>query len=713
MPESFVLAYFLREIAHLASKKGTTSKLPASHPQEHGLLVFHPPCCAKVDGNRQTVTIHRCRADDPVFHVLPEPRKRQPPKSKHPKKKPLEEEDHICKACTQPDAGEDDEDEDEDVSLFDNIPSSDGPNIPSSLPLLKGEEVDLLRIKPDLTSFKGKPAADIANALQIQGELLCVSRGKEIVLAIANFIIRICFGVEGHCFWLPTSVYRALITDGPVDRGAKSKTFAIPAEYQDGPPGNVHQLSMQAAFVRPDWTLVFVDHNVMITFHIMALQRTIRRSDLEPGSPLWPSLWSATHGPVHSSEPIQALKVLDRWRQVSLVSQNSTAIFLAVKSNQKVFNGYGAQETCDMLCSVFIHPCMPVYQICADESLWKRFKQGVLDYQCDRLKLLETGSFPHVSGPRPFQMNHNAHDRFMAHVLCYRTRYVFADQLMLDGLHSRDLLNPHAIIQPTGTAQDSGESEVSLYAGTKVPKQPPTTVRWNRLRLPNYLLIIPRGRSSNKTYKVYTPIIARPGNEDWWPIQSVSVMDHDVRNIFSSTTLGPYSFSVFIQGAWTEKKVGDEVPKGRRPLQAISSSRRKRPRASDFKTSGEPAKKKPKNILANNTENIEPVELNTRTMRSGRKLALMELHAVMPFHNYPQYEPALVSQGVLYVNNTSSLAHSFFVDIIGIPEGAVGAFLEHCATLTHRAHKGKANTNQAVVKKEERDVVIKEEDKEN
>ena len=93
--------------------------------------------------------------------------------------------------------------------------------------------------------------------------------------------------------------------------------------------------------------------------------------------------------------------------------------------------------------------------------------------------------------------------------------------------------------------------------------------------------------------------------------------------------------------------------------------------------------------------------------------ALADLHVVMPLHNYPQYEPALISKGILYMNNTSSLAHSFFVDIVGLPDGAVGAFLEHCATLTRRACKGKAKSSQAVVKKEEVNVEIKEEDREN
>ena len=43
-------------------------------------------------------------------------------------------------------------------------------------------------------------------------------------------------------------------------------------------------ISIQAAFRSEDWTLLFMDHNVMITFHIMGLRNSCKREDLEPGS---------------------------------------------------------------------------------------------------------------------------------------------------------------------------------------------------------------------------------------------------------------------------------------------------------------------------------------------------------------------------------------------------------------------------------------------
>jgi len=73
---------------------------------------------------------------------------------------------------------------------------------------------------------------------------------------------------------------------------------------------------------------------------------------------------------VHRLEPQAACDTLAHWREQAIKMRNDMAIFLAIKGNQQVFNGYGVQETCDMLCGALIHPCMPVYQLCVDDVLW-------------------------------------------------------------------------------------------------------------------------------------------------------------------------------------------------------------------------------------------------------------------------------------------------------------------------------------------------------
>lgn len=101
---------------------------------------------------------------------------------------------------------------------------------------------------------------------------------------IFQYIIRVGYALEAHSFWIPTEVYLKITTSPPVQRGKKSKTFLIPEDLYDGPPNSLGQVSIQAAFISPEWTLIFVDHNVMITFHVMALHYAVTKDDLLPTS---------------------------------------------------------------------------------------------------------------------------------------------------------------------------------------------------------------------------------------------------------------------------------------------------------------------------------------------------------------------------------------------------------------------------------------------
>jgi hypothetical protein len=53
-----------------------------------------------------------------------------------------------------------------------------------------------------------------------------------------------------------------------------------------------------------------------------------------------------------------------------LLSRMISHLFIAVKSTQTVFNGYGAQETCNMLVEALIYPTMSTASVCSDEDIW-------------------------------------------------------------------------------------------------------------------------------------------------------------------------------------------------------------------------------------------------------------------------------------------------------------------------------------------------------
>jgi hypothetical protein len=62
--------------------------------------------------------------------------------------------------------------------------------------------------------------------------------------------------------------------------------------------------------------------------------------------------------------------------------------------------------------------------------------------------------------------------------------------------------------------------------------------------------------------------------------------EDDVIHDVNRTTLGPYSFHVFVSAAWTELHTGGMMPKGRRPLQLAGKSHFKRPLAVELKKVG-------------------------------------------------------------------------------------------------------------------------------
>jgi hypothetical protein len=66
----------------------------------------------------------------------------------------------------------------------------------------------------------------------------------------------------------------------------------------------------------------------------------------------------------------------------------SKPIFVAMKYSQDIFNGFGAQETADVLVSAFIHPMMPVHAICSDNNLWDFFLLRIKAYPKERLQCL-------------------------------------------------------------------------------------------------------------------------------------------------------------------------------------------------------------------------------------------------------------------------------------------------------------------------------------
>lgn len=57
--------------------------------------------------------------------------------------------------------------------------------------------------------------------------------------------------------------------------GVKSCGYLVPSKYHCGVAGAKVLVTIQAAFIRPEWVLIFLDHNSMITFHVTRIKATL------------------------------------------------------------------------------------------------------------------------------------------------------------------------------------------------------------------------------------------------------------------------------------------------------------------------------------------------------------------------------------------------------------------------------------------------------
>ncbi|KAJ7877069.1 hypothetical protein B0H14DRAFT_3130263 [Mycena olivaceomarginata] len=465
------------------------------------------------------------------------------------------------------------------------------------------------------------PTAEFVNTLKIAGRISAKARGKELVIAICNkhtgmnvsaigfnsydsalrgrpvqFVMRVTFGLEGHCFWIPTQMYRWIVSQEPVPRGETSYAYPIKDEDVDGPATGC-KVSIQAAFIRPEYTLIFVDHNSLIQFHVMQMPERFTADDLRPGSEFWPALWSQSHGPVYSQEPEATIQALEDWR-TSILNRpkDLSPIAACMRANQMAFNGSGAQETSDQLFLALIHPQMPAYYVCADDTLWDRFLKTVIDYDEDRTNLAAPSArLPAVSGPRPFYMNLDGHTKYLHHVLTYRRFNVFVYQDLLQAAHELGLFLPNAIIQPNGCAE--------LPDGASPKSSVKATLRADRdqkfIKAPNFLITIGKIRCD-------TPFTAQPG--PMWKQGSCERVIVDVKDEVNNTTLGLYSFRVFVDCVWSAQKIALEpgpLLVGRRKVLTSNQSVRKRPRADKIAKTSAPKRRKVE--VVEDIENVNPV----------------------------------------------------------------------------------------------------------
>lgn len=239
-------------------------------------------------------------------------------------------------------------------------------------------------------------------------------------------------------------------------------------------------------------------------------------------------MWSESHGPDNVQEPLLFDLGITEWRRTMIEKVEGQArpwtnpILCQVTSNQRVFNGYGVQEATDMLALARIHPDMPTYYVCKHPDLFARFKRNVVSYQTSRIQLMDTPGFPLISGPFPFHFNAKAHEKFCLTLVSMRRSTLRMDQDALDEMHSMNLLNPNAVIQPDGKAIGESLLVYSVFSSNFLLLVPPDALALlplgplrphknnKTIHITNWKVSFLRAANGAKFQTGYTPISARP-----------------------------------------------------------------------------------------------------------------------------------------------------------------------------------------------------------
>ncbi|KJA15364.1 hypothetical protein HYPSUDRAFT_58839 [Hypholoma sublateritium FD-334 SS-4] len=515
MPEFGVYEQTYKELKKPYHVHASRSKNKVPMPMI-GRVIIHVKTLANRLGKRKKLTLHTPSPKDPIFQSFPD------------------YENEICGSCVKVVSGE----------------------------ISKSKTSAALPLPSEVITI---------NKLQITGSMFPQRRGKEIIMGIDRYLFRFGLGVEGHGLWILTSVYKEITKVKPEPRGEKGFMYRIPQEHWSGPKGTPGFVRILFAFMCEEWTWVFIDHNAMMTIHVLCLRQPVTHEDLVPGSLIWPYIWGVNHGPSLIFETHLAVSGLHQWRQSVLQKRvrDQKPIFLSVKGNQLVFNGYGAQETSDMLFEALILPNTSTYDVCKLDALWARFEAAVFNYQQQCYSLIhapqEDTKLSYISGLKPFRFNYEAHKHYISSITTYRKmeiRITSARWSEIKNLGLINLFNPRARMQPNGIPiVDESLGPEFTVEYMKGPRRNAQTVQ-----IPMRRIQLRTGpKASDKSVFAYTPLACIFDHKllGWWATNGVSFMPYDVSNIHNATTLGPYSFRVFVSANHTSLTLKGTTEKDR------------------------------------------------------------------------------------------------------------------------------------------------------
>ncbi|KAL0578896.1 hypothetical protein V5O48_003087 [Marasmius crinis-equi] len=197
-------------------------------------------------------------------------------------------------------------------------------------------------------------------------------------------------------------------------------------------------------------------------------------------------------------------------------------------------------------------------------------------------------ALPHVSSDSPLRMMSMAHKKFLdSSVLCYKRSRVFEGRSWLDrAITEFNLFDANAVLDSDGRGQLPEDTPSMIVL--------PENVRQNcskKSHIVNYVFDFKPPEDAKEAkedgFKCYCPfrvkiepswrvdLHLRKDEPEWVAIPREEDVEFDV----NSTTVGPFSFSIFVLNSWTNKRITDSSVSltGKRRTAHINHFRLRRP----------------------------------------------------------------------------------------------------------------------------------------
>jgi len=123
------------------------------------------------------------------------------------------------------------------------------------------------------------------------GPLICVSRGKLLLMAAGQHACLINLGLEANIIGMKPELYHEIVSEdfpGPNPDANKSesiRTFRIPKQYivEHSSPVMPRTIKLYAVFVSPNWVWPIIDFGGLVRMHVTSRQKPWVQSDFEVG----------------------------------------------------------------------------------------------------------------------------------------------------------------------------------------------------------------------------------------------------------------------------------------------------------------------------------------------------------------------------------------------------------------------------------------------